>query len=65
MPPPLDFPEHGTPESEVLAEVAARLGKDPYTVERNFGVSYVGPPSLHRRTDTPPCRRELFRRVGA
>ena len=44
MPPPLDFPEHGTPESEVLAEVAARLGKDPYTVERNFGVSYVGPP---------------------
>ena len=44
MPPPLDFPEHGTPESDVLAEVEARFGKDPYTVERNFGVSYVGPP---------------------
>ncbi|MYD92828.1 MAG: aminotransferase class V-fold PLP-dependent enzyme [Chloroflexi bacterium] len=44
MPPPLDFPEHGSPEADVLAEVEARFAKDPYPVERNFGVSYVGPP---------------------
>ena len=44
MPPPLDFPEHGSPEADVLAEVEARMSKDPYPVERNFGVSYVGPP---------------------
>ena len=44
MPPPLDFPEHGSPEVDVLAEVEARMARDPYPVERNFGVSYVGPP---------------------
>ncbi len=44
MPPPLDFPEHGQPEAEVLDELAARAAEDPYPVERNFGVSYVGPP---------------------
>lgn len=44
MPPPLDFPEHGSPEADILAEVEARFANDPYPVEQNFGVSYVGPP---------------------
>ena len=44
MPPPMDFPERGSPEADVLAEVKARMSMDPYPVEQNFGVSYVGPP---------------------
>ena len=44
MPPPLEFPEFGTPESEVLNDLKDCLDQDPYTVEQNFGVSYVGPP---------------------
>ncbi len=44
MPPPMAFPDRGMPESEVLGEIEARLAHDPYPVERNFGVSYVGPP---------------------
>ena len=44
MPPPMAFPEDGTPESEVLGEVQARLSEDPFSVERNFGITYVGPP---------------------
>ena len=44
MPPPMDFPEHGAPEEDVLADLAAHLTSDPYAVEKNFGVSYVGPP---------------------
>jgi len=44
MPPPMDFPEHGTPEDDVLADLEAHLTSDPYAVEKNFGVSYVGPP---------------------
>jgi len=44
MPPPLEFPEVGAPESEVLNDLKDCLDQDPYTVEQNFGVSYVGPP---------------------
>ena len=44
MPPPLEFPEFGAPESEVLNDLKDCLDQDPYTVEQNFGVSYVGPP---------------------
>ena len=40
----MDFPEHGAPEEDVLADLAAHLTSDPYAVEKNFGVSYVGPP---------------------
>ena len=44
MPPPMDFPEAGASESEVLGDVYARITEDPFSVERNFGITYVGPP---------------------
>ncbi len=44
MPPPMDFPEEGAAESEVLSDVHARIAEDPFSVERNFGITYVGPP---------------------
>lgn len=44
MPPPLPFPEKGLSEDATLQAVRQHLSKDPYKVEQNFGVSYVGPP---------------------
>ena len=44
MPAPMDFPEDGQPESDVLGDIQARLASDPFSVERNFGITYVGPP---------------------
>ena len=44
MPPPMDFPEAGESEGEVLEGVREILGSIPYEIENNFGVSYVGPP---------------------
>ncbi|MCH8205997.1 MAG: aminotransferase class V-fold PLP-dependent enzyme [Chloroflexi bacterium] len=44
MPPPIPFPEHELTDDQVLDEVREILGKNPYEIEKNFGVSYVGPP---------------------
>ena len=44
MPPPMDFPDAGAPEQDVLDGVSEILGSIPYEIENNFGVSYVGPP---------------------
>ncbi len=44
MPPPLPFPDTGLSTQATLDGVRERLSQDPYEVERNFGVSYVGPP---------------------
>ena len=60
MPPPMDFPERGSPEADVLAEVTARLDKDPYPVERNFGVSYVGPPHSITESVRPLAAGSFF-----
>ena len=43
MPPPQPFPETGLSAEATLDGVRERLSQDPYEVERNFGVSYVGP----------------------
>ena len=65
MPPPMAFPEDGTPESEVLGEVQARLSEDPFSVERNFGITYVGPPHPDRGARRDARARHLLRGVGA
>ena len=44
MPPPMDFPKEGAPEDEVLEAIKDLLGSNPYEIEKNFGISYVGPP---------------------
>ena len=44
MPPPMSFPEQGLPEDEVLDGVKALIDMNPYKIENNFGISYVGPP---------------------
>ena len=44
MPPPMDFPEEGAAEEEVLEGVRELLGSNPYEIGNNFGISYVGPP---------------------
>ena len=44
MPPPMDFPEEGASEEEVLEGVRELLGSNPYEIGNNFGISYVGPP---------------------
>jgi tyrosine decarboxylase/aspartate 1-decarboxylase len=44
MPDPLEFPEDGQPESEVIGAVQNLIADDPFSVERNFGITYVGPP---------------------
>jgi len=60
MPPPVDFPERGSPEADVLAEVKARMSKDPYPVEQNFGVSYVGPPHSITESIRPLAAGSFF-----
>ncbi len=44
MPPPMGFPEKGQPESDVLGDIQDRITEDPFSIERNFGITYVGPP---------------------
>jgi tyrosine decarboxylase/aspartate 1-decarboxylase len=44
MPPPLPFPEQASSDDEVLAGVTELLDLNPYEIENDFGVSYVGPP---------------------
>ncbi len=44
FPPPMAFPEKGASEQEVLDEVREHFDEDLYEVERNFGITYVGPP---------------------
>ena len=44
IPPPMPFPEQGFSDGEVLAGVRDVLDRNPYEVENNFGISYVGPP---------------------
>ena len=44
MPPPEPFPERGLLDEEVLDGVRQRFKLNPYLVENNFGISYVGPP---------------------
>ena len=44
MPPPEPFPERGLLDEEVLDGVRQRFKLNPYQVENNFGISYVGPP---------------------
>ena len=44
MPPPLSFPRRGMTEEEILKEVKAQLGLNPFEIEKDFGISYVGPP---------------------
>lgn len=44
MPPPMVFPEEGLHEEDVLDGVRERMATDPFEIERNFGISYVGPP---------------------
>lgn len=44
MPPPMAFPDTGLPEQEVLDGIRSRMATDPYEIEQNFGISYVGPP---------------------
>ncbi len=44
LPPPKDFPEKGLAEDQVLDDVRDMLKLNPYEVENNFSISYVGPP---------------------
>ncbi|MCY4109303.1 MAG: aminotransferase class V-fold PLP-dependent enzyme [Chloroflexi bacterium] len=44
LPPPMPFPECGTSEADVIDDLARIIDENPYPIERNFGVSYVGPP---------------------
>ena len=43
MPPPVAFPERGLPEEVVGGRVEGMLSEN-LDFERNFGVSYCGPP---------------------
>ena len=65
MPPPLPFPETGLSAEATLDGIRERLSQDPYEVERNFGVSYVGPPHSITQQAGRVGGRHLFRRVGA
>jgi len=44
LPEPMPFPENGSTDDAILEEVLERLSLNPYKPEKNFGVSYVGPP---------------------
>ena len=44
LPEPMPFPENGSTDDVILEEVLERLSLNPYKPEKNFGVSYVGPP---------------------
>ncbi len=44
MPPIEAFPAQGMSDEQVLDGVRAQLGRNPYKIENDFGVSYVGPP---------------------
>ena len=44
MPPPMPFPKQGSSDDEVLAGVKELLDQNPYEIENDFGISYVGPP---------------------
>ena len=44
MPPPMPFPGRGLPEEAVLDRLREHLSADPFEVENDFGISYVGPP---------------------
>ena len=65
MPPPQPFPETGLSAEATLDGVRERLSQDPYAVERNFGVSYVGPPHRDHAASRRVGGRHLLYRVGA
>ena len=44
LPPPIPFPERGSSEDQVIADLGQIIRENPYEIEKNFGVSYVGPP---------------------
>ena len=44
MPSPIPFPEEGISDENVLEAVRQRLSLNPYEVENDFSISYVGPP---------------------
>ena len=44
MPPPIPFPERGSSEDHVIDDLGKIISENPYEIEKNFGVSYVGPP---------------------
>ena len=44
MPDPIPFPQEGESDDNVLDGVRERMGLNPYEVENDFSVSYVGPP---------------------
>lgn len=44
MPPIIPFPEEELSDEIVLSKVSEVLEKNPYEVDKNFGVTYVGPP---------------------
>ena len=65
MPPPLPFPETGLSAEATLDGVRERLSQDPYAVERNFGVSYVGPPHPITQQAAELAAGTFFNRMGA
>ena len=44
MPPPIPFPDQGLSDGEVLDGVGGLLRLNPHEIEKDFGISYVGPP---------------------
>ena len=44
MPDPIPFPETGIADEKVLDAIGERLSLNPYEVEKDFSISYVGPP---------------------
>jgi len=55
---PMAFPEVGSPEDTVLAEVSHRFERNRFDVERNFAITYSGIPSaISRKVDAMAAGR--------
>ncbi len=60
LPPPIPFPERGSPEDAVIEDLGEVISENPYEVEKNFGVSYVGPPHPITRRAAEVARGTFF-----
>jgi tyrosine decarboxylase/aspartate 1-decarboxylase len=50
--PRTEFPEHGRPEDDVLAEVRSRFEDNRFEIQKNFAITYSGiPSSISRKVD--------------
>ena len=60
LPPPMPFPEGGSPEADVIDNLGRIIAENPYPIEKNFGVSYVGPPHPITRRAAEVARGTFF-----